>query len=113
VRVPLLDDRVVETALALPPSQRAAGKSLLASAAGVTAPKKRTFTLPIGHWLEGALRPTMQTAVLDDTLPFADAIPAAFRTQLWRDFENKRVHWSKVWAIGVLRLWPSANGLGW
>ncbi|MEY2473862.1 MAG: hypothetical protein QOK28_3191 [Actinomycetota bacterium] len=114
VRVPLLDDRVVETALALPPARRVDGKLLLAEAAGVTAPqKKRTFTLPIDRWMQGQLRPTMRTAVLDDSLPFADVLPSQFRAQLWRDFEDNRAHWSKVWAVGVLRLWPSANGFGW
>ena len=114
VRVPLLDDRVVETALALPPSQRTAGKALLAAAAGLaSAPIKRTFTLPIERWIRGALRPTMQTALLDDSLPFADVLPTAFRSQLWRDFEANRVHWSKIWAVGVLRLWPDANGFRW
>jgi asparagine synthase (glutamine-hydrolysing) len=112
VRVPLLDDRVVETALALPPSRRVEGKSLLAAAAGLpAAPEKRTFTLPIERWMRTALRPTMQTAILDDSLPFGDVLPAAFRAQLWQEFEASRVHWSKVWAVGVLRLWPDANGL--
>ena len=114
VRVPLLDDRVVETALALPPSRRAEGKALLAAAAGLPAQhQKRTFTLPIERWLQGALRPTIQTAVLDDSLPFADVLPAAFRAHLWREFDENRAHWSRVWAVGVLRLWPAANSLAW
>ncbi|HVT76253.1 MAG TPA: asparagine synthase (glutamine-hydrolyzing) [Acidimicrobiales bacterium] len=114
VRVPLLDDRVVDTALALPPRVRADGKRLLAAAAGIVEPpKKRTFTLPLERWLQGALRPTMQTALLDDSLPFADALPHAFRAQLWSRFETGRTHWSRVWAVGVLRLWPAANGLSW
>jgi asparagine synthase (glutamine-hydrolysing) len=114
VRVPLLDDQVVETALALPPERRVDGKSLLAAAAGLTAPqKKRTFTLPLERWMQRELRPTLQTAVLDDSLPFGDMLPSAFRVQLWREFEDGRAHWSKAWAVGVLRLWPSANGFSW
>jgi hypothetical protein len=46
-------------------------------------------------------------------LPFGDHLPAAFRTNLWRNFERGRVHWSKVWAVGVLRMWPEANGFSW
>lgn len=114
VRVPLLDDRVVETALALPPSVRIHGKELLAAAAKLgEQPSKRTFTLPINRWLQGPLRPTIRAAVLDDTLPFADQLPSTFRTELWQSFEAGREHWSKVWAVGVLRLWPDANGFSW
>ena len=55
----------------------------------------------------------MKTAVLDDTLPFRDQLPRAFRSGLWDGYERGRVHWSKVWAVGVLRLWPDANGFSW
>jgi asparagine synthase (glutamine-hydrolysing) len=114
VRVPLLDDRVVETALALPPAVRAQGKDLLAAAADLgERPAKRTFTLPLDRWLQGPLRPALRTAILDDALPFRDQLPHEFRAALWSNFERGRVHWSKVWAVGVLRLWPDANGFSW
>lgn len=114
VRVPLLDDRVVETALALPPSVRVGGKELLAEAAGLqTRPPKRTFTLPLDCWLQGPLRSTFRDALLDDALPFGDHLPSAFRSALWQNFDRGHEHWSKVWAVGVLRLWPQANGFNW
>jgi asparagine synthase (glutamine-hydrolysing) len=114
VRVPLLDDRVVATALALPPSVRVDGKQLLAEAAGLgERTEKRTFTLPLDRWARGPLEPALRTAVLDPTLPFRDQLSPAFREQLWKNFEAGKVHWSKVWAVGVLRLWPDANGFRW
>ncbi|HUR77374.1 MAG TPA: asparagine synthase (glutamine-hydrolyzing) [Acidimicrobiales bacterium] len=114
VRVPLLDDRVVAAALALPPSVRRQGKDLLAEAADL-GPRtaKRTFTLPIARWLRGPLRTVIRTAILDDDLAYREYLPHGFRARLWRDFESGRDHWSKVWAVGVLRLWPEANGFAW
>ena len=112
LRVPLLDDNVVDAALALPVSMRVHGKQLLATAAGIgDRPPKRTFTLPLEHWLKGPLRDTLRDALLDDALPFADVLPATFRERLWRDYEHGRCHWNKAWTVAVLRMWPGANGL--
>ena len=112
LRVPLLDDKVVDAALALPMSMRTHGKQLLATAAGLgERPPKRTFTLPLEHWLAGPLRDTLRDALLDDTLPFADVLPTTFRQRLWTEYELGRAHWNKAWSVAVLRMWPGANGL--
>ena len=51
VRVPLLDDEVVKTALGLPAKIRAAkGKRLLAAASGAGSPPKRPFMPPFEQW---------------------------------------------------------------
>ena len=112
VRVPLLDDRVVATALALPASVRVHGKQLLATAAGLgPRPPKRTFTLPIETWMHGPLRETVRNALFDHDLPFGDVLPDSFRTRVWDDFDAGRAHWTKAWSVAVLRLWPGANAL--
>ncbi len=114
LRVPLLDDRVVETALAFPPKLRVKGKQMLAAAAGLPdRPAKRPFALPMQDWIDTSLRDSVRDAILDDTLPFGDVLPSAFRQQLWDDTNRKRVHWAKPWSIAVLRLWPAANGFDW
>src|SRR5207253_6315829 len=58
VRVPLLDDAVVQVALHLPDSVRLTpSKALLARAAGIGPTReKRPFMLPFDRWLRGPLR---------------------------------------------------------
>src|SRR5207253_11220075 len=88
LRVPLLDNRVLDTALALRPDVRANGKQMLATAAGIgAAPVKRPFALPMQRWVDTSLRATVRDALLDDALPFGDVLSPAFRQQLWRDVE--------------------------
>jgi asparagine synthase (glutamine-hydrolysing) len=115
VRVPLLDDAVVRVALALPASVRnASGKALLAQASGIDAtPVKRPFSLPFDLWLRGPLEQTVRGAMLSEALPFAELVPARLRRALWEGFLRRRVHWSRLWAVTVFRLWPEANGFRW
>lgn len=114
LRVPLLDDEMVALALALPPAVRRQGKQMLATAAGLgPRPVKRPFALPMQHWASTSLRSVTRDALLDDSLPFGDVLPASFRQQLWNDTEANRVHWAKPWSVAVLRLWPQANGFSW
>ncbi len=114
VRVPLLDDEVVNVALAFPGHVRAAnGKQLLARASGARALPKRPFAPPFGRWLAGPLKDPIREALLSEELPLDDVIPASLRYRLWSAFEEGRIHWSRPWAIAVLRLWPEANGLSW
>lgn len=115
VRVPLLDDTVVRAALALPPDVRAAPrKSLLAEAAGVQEhANKQPFTLPFSQWLRGPLRDVVREGLLSERLPFGDVVPADLRRRVWSGFEGGQVHWSRPWALAVLRLWPQANGFAW
>ena len=113
VRVPLLDDRFVRTALSVPASIRTeAGKALLARAGGLgSVPAKRPFALPFERWMRGPLRPDVEDALLSGSLPFADRVPAALRTRVWEGFLAGKIHWSRPWAIAVLRRWPGANGI--
>jgi asparagine synthase (glutamine-hydrolysing) len=114
VRVPLLDDVVVRTALALPEHIRAEGKQMIAVAGGLgPQPPKRTFTLPLAEWMQCDLRDTVRDALLDDRLPFGDVLPAPFRAQLWDNFTSGRDHWFRAWSVAVLRLWPQPNGFDW
>ncbi len=113
IRVPFLDDRVVDTALAIPAATRLRpGKVTLLEAAGITTPiKKRPFHLPMSRWLHGTMHQQLRAALLDDHLPYADLLPAHFRRKLWMAFEERHCHWSRPWAVAVLRLWPVANGI--
>ncbi|MEX0990759.1 MAG: asparagine synthase (glutamine-hydrolyzing) [Actinomycetota bacterium] len=115
VRVPLLDDEVVRVALSLPASVRTEpGKALLVRASGLQqVHAKRPFTLPFDRWLLGPLQGMVREGLLSEALPFADTVPRELRRRLWETLATGRVHWSRPWAVTVLRLWPRANGLDW
>jgi asparagine synthase (glutamine-hydrolysing) len=115
VRVPLLDDPVVRLALALPAAVRLEpGKGLLVKAAGLNRPAaKRCFTLPFDAWMRGPLKEVVREGLLSEDLPFRHLVPAAMRQRVWTAFELGKTHWSRPWAIAVLRLWPAANGFQW
>jgi asparagine synthase (glutamine-hydrolysing) len=115
VRVPLLDDRVVEAALATPSEIRnKGGKALLQQAAGLQMEgPKRGFTLPFDEWMRGPLRAPLRDLVLSEDLPLAWLLSARGRRDLWDAFEQGRVHWSRPWAIGILRLWAEVHDLRW
>jgi asparagine synthase (glutamine-hydrolysing) len=115
VRVPMLDDVLVRVALRLRADHRvASGKSLLARAAGVRrGHEKKPFLLPFDHWLRGPLRTPVMEALLSEELPFGDLLSPSFRRRVWETFESGRTHWSRPWALAVLRLWPGANGFRW
>jgi asparagine synthase (glutamine-hydrolysing) len=115
VRVPLLDDDVVDVALATPADLRnRSGKAMLQEAAGFarTGPK-RGFTLPFDAWMRGALREPVQEFVLSDGLPFSWLISQQARASLWRAFEDGHVHWSRPWSLAILRMWAVQHGYRW
>jgi asparagine synthase (glutamine-hydrolysing) len=105
IRVPLLDHRLVETVFALPPGyMQASGrnKPLLADAMGedwdggpAKAPK-RGFTFPFARW--------MHQAVAAQAAPFSgsDPVAAPASAGILAAFAKGRIHWSRVWALGVL-----------
>ena len=117
VRPILLDHRVVEYVLALPPAIRLQNKKLLLDAtqqylpAGLlpelTSRPKRTFTFPFERWLAGALRPAIEEAFKPERLVSAGVLNPAGVTRLWRRFlkEPAAVGWSRVWCVFVLARW--------
>ncbi|MDB4948969.1 MAG: Asparagine synthetase [Gemmatimonadetes bacterium] len=110
VRVPLLDHRLVEYVLRLPPAAKTAGagpKPLLTRAVGallppeVLAPRpKQGFTFPFQPWLRGPLRARVREAL--DQRPDYGMLRRDAVERTWRDFQAGRLHWSRVWALAVL-----------
>jgi asparagine synthase (glutamine-hydrolysing) len=115
VRVPLLDDRVLDAAFAVAPHVRnRPNKALLQRAAGIAVEgPKQGFTLPFDAWMRGPLREWTREALLSDRLPLEWLFERRGREQLWEAFERRRVHWSRPWAIAMLRAWADAHELGW
>jgi asparagine synthase (glutamine-hydrolysing) len=106
VRVPLLDDRLVDT-VAAHRFTLTKGDALAAAAPGlaplVSGPKK-TFTLPFGSWMRGPLRDRTLSALAclgDADLGFDRRV----MTALWDGFIEGDVGWRSVWTLAVLGMW--------
>jgi asparagine synthase (glutamine-hydrolysing) len=124
VRPTLLDHRVVEYVLAIPPAIRLQNKKLLLDATQEYMPAgllpdlisrpKRTFTFPFDRWLAGALRPAIEDAFRPERLASTGVLNPAGVTRLWRRFlkEPAAVGWSRVWCVFVLARWCETMRVG-
>ena len=109
VRCPLIDHELVEFAAALPAAWKFQGppKGLLLRALGDWIPEelarrpKAGFTLPFASWLRRDLTGTIGEILHspDDVIDQSGAIA------LWAAFKRGRIHWSRLWAVVMLRLW--------
>jgi len=120
-RVPLLDNRVVETAFSLPASRRLKGrrgKVPLRDAFAGDLPRglfdrpKRGFGIPLSRWLAGPLRPRVEELLSDATaraVPFLDPLPARrlYREHLAGSADHRKplwtwlclAHWARRWGV--------------
>jgi asparagine synthase (glutamine-hydrolysing) len=114
VRVPLLDDRLVETVLALPSSAHAGGgvKPLLLRAVGdllpsatLSRPRRMGFTLPFDAWLRGGLSELVAAALSTSSLREVGLLQPSAVSKIREGFERGDVHWSRLWSLVVLQLW--------
>jgi asparagine synthase (glutamine-hydrolysing) len=115
VRVPLLDHRIWEWAMRIPPPLRrkgGTGKALLKTILArhvppaLTARPKAGFAVPLAQWLRGDLRafaePLLATAALDDSGLFnAPAVRALWAQHL----AGRHDHGPVIWAILMLQGW--------
>lgn len=113
VRVPLLDDAVVEAALAsLPSKEGLLGKAALAAAAGLptslATQRKLTFTLPFDHWLRSDLRPWAMESL---DLLGRSSLGFDYREvmQSFDDFTAGRLGWRSLWSLAALGGWIGAH----
>jgi asparagine synthase (glutamine-hydrolysing) len=115
-RVPYLDHRLVEYALALPISSRLAGggaKPLLVRALGDALPRavssrpKMGFTFPFAPWMRQ--RADELRAV---SLERKAALEPKAVEGVWDGFTAGRLHWSRVWALVVLARFDAGRRKG-
>ncbi len=114
VRVPLLDDGLVEFVEALPDStkkQNGTSKALLAEAVKDLVPSeilqqpKRTFTLPWENWLRDKLRTDVASRLGSLTPSLALVLDGEAVRSIWRQFLSKRTGWARPWSLFVLNEW--------
>jgi asparagine synthase (glutamine-hydrolysing) len=114
-RVPLLDHRIVEFALRLPPQfkmHRGQTKVILRQAARARLPSvvfskpKQGFSIPMKHWLRGPLRSLMGDLLSGDSIRrrgyFA---PQTVERWMGEHLEARVNHSHRLWALMVFELW--------
>jgi asparagine synthase (glutamine-hydrolysing) len=120
LRVPLLDDALVEFALTVPGNIKLNGhgvKPLLAGALSDILPEpvrrrhKAGFTLPWQPWLHGPLASCVESMLLNrerggkvGKIMDADAV-----SEVWRRFRSGNGHWTRPWALYTLKKWGERN----
>lgn len=114
-RVPLLDHRVVEFALNLPPEMKlrhGQTKVILRQAmakrlpAEVLEKPKQGFSIPIKHWLRGPLQPLMVDLLSPDTVKRRGYFKSETIERWVTDHLNQRAnHSHRLWALMVFELW--------
>jgi asparagine synthase (glutamine-hydrolysing) len=115
VRVPLLDHRLVEFALGLPPHlklHRGTTKLILREAMKGRLPEavldkpKEGFSIPLKHWLRGPLQPLMADLLANDSI-LRRGYFAPQTVSVWMDehLSGRANHSHRLWALMVLELW--------
>lgn len=120
LRVPFLDEELVEFVAGLPGAWKVDGprpKSLLVEAVADLLPravydrKKMGFTLPFSTWMKGGLRQEIETTLFGNraTGGFVDVLDAEAVRDVWGMFLSGQAQWSRAWAIYVLTTWCDRN----
>ena len=114
-RVPLLDHRIVEFALNLPPHLKLNGRTskvilrqIMADRlppAVLTKPKEG-FSIPLKHWLRGELRPLLHDLLSADSLKKRGYFDPTCVANWIREHEAQRAnHSHRLWSLMVFELW--------
>jgi asparagine synthase (glutamine-hydrolysing) len=114
VRVPFLDDRLVEGVLSMPSSIKtgSGAKPLLVGAVGHLLPDevrrsstKRGFTFPFESWLRGELRGSTSIVLDPSVVKGVGWLDPSAVTGVLAGFQRGQVHWSRVWSLFILQRW--------
>jgi asparagine synthase (glutamine-hydrolysing) len=109
VRVPLLDHRIVEFLLSLPPNLTRGKKVLRSVARRLGAPpptrRKRGFEVPLADWLRGPLKDTVHQAVFGPTVDRLGLDRRVLETS-WAGHQSGGADFSeRLLAVAILARW--------
>jgi asparagine synthase (glutamine-hydrolysing) len=109
IRVPFLDNALVETVLAYPAKEKfnpRLPKSLLLAATKDLLPEqiwnrpKMGFSLPMADWMRGPLADFCHAGL--DQLVQENLVDSKNRQQIWSEFQSGKTHWPVAWSATVL-----------
>ena len=116
LRVPLIDHQLAKAVLSIPGEAKLnrTPKKLLVEALDGSLPDeivhrpKRGFTMPFEHWMRQDMRSEIEP-VLDSRRveqgPLGTFLNGKQVHQIWQDFLDGSVSWSRPWALYVLQRW--------
>ena len=117
-RVPLLDHRIAEFALNLPPQMKLDGsrtKVILRRALKRLVPDlvlekpKEGFSIPMKHWLGTSLKPMMMDLLSTETVQKRGYFqPRVVSAWIQDHLQGRANHAHRLWALMVLELWHRA-----
>jgi asparagine synthase (glutamine-hydrolysing) len=116
IRVPFLDNALVETVLSYPAKEKfnhRIPKSLLLAATDDLLPRqiwdrpKMGFSLPMAQWMSGPLADFCQSGL--DHLVHENILDTKSRTWVWANFTTGKTHWPTAWAAVVLGHYLARN----
>jgi asparagine synthase (glutamine-hydrolysing) len=117
-RVPLLDHRIAEFALNLPPQMKLDGsrtKVILRRALKRLVPDlvlekpKEGFSIPMKHWLGTSLKPMMMDLLATETVQKRGYFqPRVVSAWIQDHLQGRANHAHRLWALMVLELWHRA-----
>lgn len=120
-RVPLLDHRIVEFALNLPPDYKIKGnvtKVILRKAVGHMLPgqvltkPKQGFSIPMKHWLRGPLKAMMLDLLSEDSLRRNGYFnPQVVSFWIQEHLDGVVNHSHRLWMLMVFELWQRKYNL--
>jgi asparagine synthase (glutamine-hydrolysing) len=121
VRVPLLDTRIWEWAMRLPPAARRKskqGKAMLRAILARHVPPslferpKAGFAVPLAAWLRGPLRAWAETLLEPSALREGGLVDPVAVGKLWQAHLSGRAdHGPVLWSILMLEGWRTTHGL--
>lgn len=109
IRVPFLDNALVETVLSYPAKEKfnhRIPKSLLLAATDDLLPRqiwnrpKMGFSLPMAHWMHGPLADFCQSGL--DHLVQENLLDFKNCQQIWSEFQSGKTKWPIAWSATVL-----------
>jgi asparagine synthase (glutamine-hydrolysing) len=121
VRVPIIDHKVVELALAIPGQLKVGGrinKPILAATvpslpSGTVGRPKQGFALPFDSWFRGTLRGWIEERLLGEPTRRLGIVEPGAVEAAWRAFlrGEQFVSHSRVWTLAVLADWCQRHGV--
>jgi asparagine synthase (glutamine-hydrolysing) len=122
MRLPLVDQQLLETVAAVPDDTRfhpVRSKAMLRRAGlrgldpALFDRPKSGFELPFDHWLRGALGAEVDAVLTDRSLMASVGLSPQGVADLWQAYRSGApgLYWTRIWCLYALAVWARRQGL--